>query len=80
MTALDRRLEIALISSALAIAWGLVYRQRLREGHVWIWRRISRGDNPSLFWSAMIILALPEVVFVGLAVADFFNWWVSSRA
>jgi hypothetical protein len=72
---MNRDLEIALVSGALAIFWGYALQLRLREGFVQpIWKPITRQNNPCAFWTVMLFGALGEVVFVGLAVTHFLTW------
>ena len=72
---MNRDLEIALVSGALAIVWGYALQLRLREGFVQpIWKPITRQNNPSAFWTVMLFGALGEVVFVGLAVTHLMAW------
>lgn len=69
---MDRNLEIALVSSALAIAWGYNLKLRLHEGYVKIgFRLITKADNPRAFWAIMLFLGLVEAGFVALAVVYF---------
>jgi len=72
---MNRDLEIALVSGALAIFWGYALQLRLKEGFVQpIWKPITRQNNPSAFWTVMLFGVLGEVVFVGLAVTHLLTW------
>jgi hypothetical protein len=72
---MDRNLQIALVSSALAVVWGYGLRQRLRIGDTQIqFKMIYRRDNPGTFWTIMIFVGIIEVAFVGMAVTYFAAW------
>lgn len=70
---MDRQLQIALVSTALAIAWGYALQLRLR-GTAPQWVPISRQGTPGLFWCLMIVLAVVEAGFVALAFISFAGW------
>ena len=72
---MDRQLQIALVSAALALAWGYALRLQLRGTRL---LPISRQDMPGLFWCVMIVLAVVEAGFVALAIMSF-GGWVSAR-
>jgi hypothetical protein len=72
---MDRDLEIALVSGALAIVWAYALRLRLREGYVQFqWKQITRADDPAGYWTIILILGMFEVSFVSLAVVKFAVW------
>ncbi len=72
---MDRNLEIALVSSALAVVCAYGLRQRLREGYTQFgWKRIDRREDPAGFWAFMLIAGLCEAAFVGMAVVYFVAW------
>lgn len=70
---MDRDLEIALVSSALVVAWGYALRLCLREGDG-RWLPIGRQDHPAAFWAIMLVLGMAEAGFVGLALMSFAAW------
>ena len=70
---MDRNLEIALISSALVIAWGYALRLCLHEGDG-RWLPISKQHHPAAFWSVMLVLGMAEAGFIGLALMSFAAW------
>jgi hypothetical protein len=72
---MDRHLEIALVSSALAIVWGYGFRLRLQEGYaLFIWKPVNRNDNPAVFWTIMLLLGMGEALFIVLALMNFAAW------
>ena len=68
---MNRVLEIALVAAALSLAMGYVLHLQLRAG---AFLGASRRDQAGLFWSLMIVLALAEAGFVGLAVTSLAGW------
>lgn len=77
---MDHNLEIALVSGALAVAWGYNLRLRLHEGYTKIIvRLITKAENPRAFWTIMLLLALIEAGFVALAVVHVAFWLSRSR-
>lgn len=72
---MDRHLEIALVSGALAIVWAVAFKLRVRDGHTQpTWLRITRRDNPGRYWSVMLMLWIVEAGFIGLAVVNVMAW------
>ena len=68
---MNRMLEIALVASALSLAVGYALHLQLRAG---AFLGASRREQAGLFWSLMIVLALAEAGFVGLAVTSLVGW------
>jgi hypothetical protein len=72
---MDRHLEIAFVSGALAVAWAFIFRLRLREGYTRIKElTVLQQDKLGQFWTVMLFLGLIEAGFVGLAVVNFVAW------
>jgi hypothetical protein len=72
---MDRNLQIALVSGALAILWGYGLRERLKRGDTQVqFKWITRRDHPGAFWSLMIVIATVEAAFIGMAVTYLAAW------
>jgi hypothetical protein len=72
---MDRDLEIAAVSAALAIVWAYALKLRLREGYVQFrWKQITRTDDPASYWTIILVLGLFEAAFVSLAVVKSAEW------
>jgi len=72
---MDRNLQIALVSGALAILCGYALGERLRQGDTQIkFVMITRRDSPRTFWTIMLALGIMEVAFIGMTLMYFAAW------
>jgi hypothetical protein len=72
---MDRNLQIALVSGALAIICGYALGERLRQGDTQIqFIMVTRRGSPKTFWTIMLALGIIETAFIGMTLMYFAAW------